>query len=134
MEPKQWHLELKTGKYPYEHFTSVLKHEAIHMAQSCSNFAYTPSTPSVPLGLEVTAEGMQDLAQYKYSHPAYYEDPVEREAYSNGSKSSEYVANLVVEHCGSKPWIGWLSKLVNHKSPMPAHTPSGKERPDAMQH
>ena len=85
--PNNGTIEIKTGEYPYEYFTSVLKHEAIHMAQSCSNFAYSLSTPSVPLGLDVTAEGMQDLATYKHSHPAYYRNPVEREAYSNDSKS-----------------------------------------------
>ena len=109
--PNNGTIEIKTGEYPYEYFTSVLKHEAIHMAQSCSNFAYSLSTPSAPLGLDVTAEGMQDLATYKHSHPAYYRNPVEREAYSNDSKSSEYVANLVDKHCGSKPWIGWLGKI-----------------------
>ena len=110
-DPNNGTISIKAGDSSYEHFTEVLKHEAIHMAQSCSNFAYTLRTPSVPLGLEITAEGMESLAPYKKSHPAYFNNPVEHEAHSNDAKSSEYVAQLVEKYCGSKPWIGWLGKI-----------------------
>ena len=110
-DPNNGTISIKAGDSSHEYFTEVLKHEAIHMAQSCSNFAYTLRTPSVPLGLDITAEGMESLAPYKKSYPAYFNNPVEHEAHSNDSKSSEYVAQLVEKHCGSKPWISWLGKI-----------------------
>ena len=96
--------------YSHENYLTILKHEAIHMAQSCFGPIGGLNSNAMPIGLEITAEGMNKLRQYKQSSPEYYLSRVEREAHSNDSKNSEFIAQLLNRHCGTKPWIKWLSK------------------------
>lgn len=96
--------------YSYENYLSILKHEAIHMAQSCFGPIGGLNSNAMPIGLEITAEGINDLHQYKLSSPEYYFSIIEREAHSNDSQNSEFIAELLHRHCGTKPWIKWLTK------------------------
>lgn len=102
-DPGEGAIKLLVGDFAYQDYLETLKHEGIHMAQSCSNYGL--KSPALPLGLDVTEEGMRDLAQFRDSDPEYYLDPIEREAHSHDSKSQAFVIDLIDKHCASKPWI-----------------------------
>lgn len=101
--PQEGAVKLLVGDYSYADYLSTLKHEAIHMAQSCSGFGMTQE--AYPIGLPITQYGMNKLEEFKYTDPEYYHDVAEREAHSNDYKSDEFIITLLDEHCGSKPWI-----------------------------
>ena len=102
-------VKLKADNYDYETYLNTLKHEAIHMAQSCGN--YSLNAEALPLGIGVTPEGVKELEPYRNTNPKYFASQVEREAYSNDGNNQEFIANLLDHYCGSNPWDIWMSKL-----------------------
>lgn len=94
---------LKVGEFSYQQYKKVLRHEAIHMAQSCKNNSLTAEP--LPLGIAVTQQGLNSLQPYKKTNPDYYLSEVEREAYSNDTRNDIYVIKLLDKYCGSRPWI-----------------------------
>ena len=108
-DPNIGAIKLKRGNYSYDAYLNIMKHEAIHMAQSCGNFSL--NAEALPLGLKVTAEGMRNLEPYKETNPEYFNSQVEREAYSNDNMNQEYIAGIVDRYCGSNPWDTLMGKL-----------------------
>ena len=101
--PAEGTMMLKTGQFTYQQYMHVLKHEAIHMAQSCKN-NFLKAEP-VKLGLPINQQGLKSLEPYKQTNPDYFLSEIEREAHSNDSQSDAFIINLLDEHCGSRPWI-----------------------------
>jgi len=54
----------------YQSYIETLKHEAIHMAQSCYNFGL--KADSVPIGLQITNAGIRELKEFIYTNPDHY--------------------------------------------------------------
>ena len=108
-DPNIGAIKLKEGNYSYEAYLNTLKHEAIHMAQSCGNFGI--NAEALPLGLQVTQQGIQDLLDYKESNPEYFTSQVEREAYSYDNSNQQTIARLLDQYCSSNPWDSLMSKL-----------------------
>ena len=107
--PGEGAVMLLIDDFSYQSYIETLKHEAIHMAQSCYNFGL--KVDSIPIGLEITNAGMRNLKEFKYTNPDYYNSQVEREAYSHQSRPNEFIVDLLNRHCGSKPWIKSVGRL-----------------------
>ena len=101
--PSNGTMILKSGSFTHQQYMRVMKHEAIHMAQSCKN-NFLKAEPT-RLGLPITQQGLKALEPYKQSNPDYYLSEIEREAHSNDTRSYKFIVNLLNEHCGSRPWI-----------------------------
>ena len=107
--PDEGAVMLLIDDFSYQSYLETLKHEAIHMAQSCSNFGL--KAESVPIGLKITNAGMRELKEFKYTNPDYYNSQIEREAYSHQSRPNSFIVDLLDRHCGSKPWIPSVGRL-----------------------
>lgn len=110
-DPNEGAIKLLIGSFTYKNYTEVLKHEAIHMAQSCFNSGIKEQ--AIPIGLKVTETGMRSLEPYRLTNPTYYYDQAEREAHSHDTSSDSFVISLLDRHCGTKPWIKTGAHLKN---------------------
>jgi hypothetical protein len=108
-DPSTGTMRLKAGELERYDYQSVLKHEAIHMAQSCH--ANSIKAAPVPIGLPITQAGLERMEPFRTSDPDYYADPIEREAFANADRSSNDIASLIDRECGSRPWIPALGRL-----------------------
>jgi len=108
-DPNTGTMNLRTGEYTFDQYIETLKHEAIHMAQSCK--ANSLKSASIPIGLPITDEGLALMDRFRESNPSYYNSSIEREAFSNELLDSREIAGIVDEQCGSKPWIPFFGNL-----------------------
>ena len=91
--PSEGTMKLKIGSFTYQQYMQVLRHEAIHMAQSCKNNSI--KAEPIKLGLPVTRQGLNKLEPYKKSNPEYFLSEIEREAHSNDIQSDQFVIKLL---------------------------------------
>jgi len=97
----------RSSSYGYEDYLDTLKHEAIHMAQSCRGGSLKGET--YPLGIWTDPE--IDVSTPGILHSANSDRRIELEAYSNSSRSSRWITQLLDDECGSRPWIKIGSNL-----------------------
>lgn len=79
-------------------FFLVLNHEAIHVAQSCSNRGLRSSPRPLGLPTALPSDLMGVLSESVYSKATALERQLEREAYANQSRIA-LGAQLVLRHC-----------------------------------
>lgn len=108
-DPNTGTMNLKTGEFTFDQYIDTLKHEAIHMAQSCK--ANSLKSASIPIGLPITDEGLALMDGFRESNPSYYNSSIEREAFSYMLLDSREIAGIINEQCGSKPWIPFFGNL-----------------------
>jgi hypothetical protein len=109
-DPNTGTMQLRVDEYlSLDDYLATLRHEGIHMAQSCK--AFSLKSESIPIGLPITQEGIAQLEPYRYTNPSYYDDETEREAYSNDMLSSSEIASIIDKECGSKPWIKFFGTI-----------------------
>lgn len=108
-DPKTGTMKLRIGNFTYEQYLTTLKHEGLHMAQSCkANFL---TANPAPIGLEITEHDISQLEPYRQTNPNYYNSRIEREAFSSEGLNSSQIGRIIDEQCGSKPWIPFLGHL-----------------------
>lgn len=79
-------------------FLRVLNHEAIHVAQSCSNGTLKARPKLLGLSRQVDQTALQHLNEAVYSNVSASERHLEEEAYANQERSS-LGGQLVAAHC-----------------------------------